>query len=382
MAEIRADLVGDSRSLVKSVDDVGKALDDVVDELEDTQKEGDTTERDLEANFRAIARASKDTGGDVGRSMDDGFDKAKQGADDFKDEAGGTAREVAASFDGSAESIAGGFQELAANAFAGFGPAGAVAGLAAAAGIGLAVAGFQAVAEAQALSEEAVADWATAYIEAGGKALTAGVKAAKFQEILTDPEKYKTASTNAKNWGVEVETAIAAMSGDKGAITDVTNALKLQGDEAEIAGDKARQLTEDSGGQLLVLTQQEQAYIDGRTALAKLNGEMDAGADRAELLSDYYKQLIDDADGATVQVDELGNQLYKLPSGEEILIEADTGQATTDISTFKGNVDTATKPVTQSVKVVVDDKAWRDWQPVMKNGRVEAYVMGTGRQVI
>ncbi len=79
----------------------------------------------------------------LGKKTKKAAEEGKSGMDDFKQEANQTARESAASFDGSAESIVDVFQEVAANAFQGFGPAGAVAGLAIAAGIGLGVKAFE-----------------------------------------------------------------------------------------------------------------------------------------------------------------------------------------------------------------------------------------------
>lgn len=93
-------------------------------------------ERSFRDAFDGARKESSDAGRDVGRNVDDGFDRAKAGAEDFRDEANDTAREAAASFDGSAASIGDAFQEVAANAFVGFGAAGAAAGLAAAAGLG------------------------------------------------------------------------------------------------------------------------------------------------------------------------------------------------------------------------------------------------------
>lgn len=103
MAEIRADLVGDSRGLVKSVTNVAEALEEVTDELQDVSKGGDKAEASLEDNFRAIAKAAREAdeatqkiGGTTRASMTD----AGRSTAEFKDEAKQNFGEVASSFSG------------------------------------------------------------------------------------------------------------------------------------------------------------------------------------------------------------------------------------------------------------------------------------------
>lgn len=161
-----------------SLDDVAKEAqrsgDDVDDSLKDSERSAERLERsfqDLADEARAVGKAGSAAGSDVDdgmRKADDGVSRAGDGLGEFKDEANSTAREAAASFDGSAESIGDAFQEVAANAFAGFGPAGAIAGLAAAAGIGLVIQGFEAAEEEQTEFRERVAELAQQFIETGG----------------------------------------------------------------------------------------------------------------------------------------------------------------------------------------------------------------------
>ena len=115
--------------------------DSIRDDVRDGVRGADTEVKKLEDSFKDAVRASKketgDLGKDLGTNVKKGTDDAKEGLHEFRDEANSTAKESAASFDGSFESVGDAIQEIAANAFAGFGPAGAVAGLAAAAGIGI-----------------------------------------------------------------------------------------------------------------------------------------------------------------------------------------------------------------------------------------------------
>lgn len=166
MAEFKADLVGDSSDLVKSIDNVGKALDKVVDDIEELPKEGDRAESALEANFRDIAKSAKKYGDDAGDNMKKGI---KDGLKEAGSEAGASGREGAASFAGGFDDVADFIQETLANALAGFGPAGAAAGVALAATLGAVLASASAAQEKLAEAREKAVDLASVIYENGGK---------------------------------------------------------------------------------------------------------------------------------------------------------------------------------------------------------------------
>lgn len=109
MAEMRADLVGDSRSLVKSVENVAEALEEVTDELKDVSKDGDKAESSLEDNFRAIARAAREADEateKIGSTTRKATREAGGATSEFKDEAKQNFGEVASSFSGDMASAA------------------------------------------------------------------------------------------------------------------------------------------------------------------------------------------------------------------------------------------------------------------------------------
>lgn len=137
-------------------DKPAKGLDDLADSAEDAGKKVDRA-------FDKIAASSKASLGKVDRAAHD----AEKGLDEFKDEAAGTSREAAASFQGVEDGLSA-VQEVAANAFAGFGPAGAAAGLLAAGGIGLVFSGLQKSADAANAAKDRVIGLAQAIQEAGG----------------------------------------------------------------------------------------------------------------------------------------------------------------------------------------------------------------------
>lgn len=140
------------RDLERDLDKAQDATEDLKDELDDTRDK-----------LKKLGFAAKDAGDDAKRGMQG----AEDGVKEMGEEAQSTAKEAAASFDGSAESILDAFQEVAANAFAGFGPAGALAGLAIAAGIGIAVGKFQEAEEAAEELRQKAIEYADEAREAG-----------------------------------------------------------------------------------------------------------------------------------------------------------------------------------------------------------------------
>lgn len=345
---IKIDFLSNVRDLIRGTDDTEKALDDVADSLDDmadaAKKGGRDAERsvdDLEDSFRDAARRAKDledAGKDAGRSVERGMDRAEDGVNEFKDEANSTARESAASFDGSAESIGDAFQEIAANAFSGFGPAGAIAGLAAAAGIGLAIAGFEDVGEASEESKARAAEWADAFIEAGGRVLTFQQEMAKVQEIITDSEQYDKAIENADLWGVSLETAISAMSGSESAIAEVTAALKGQRDEVEKDEAAADRFADTYGKQTTAQKLARDEYERGASSLSELTGEIQRGGEAADVLNRILVDNARNTAGATEKVDEFGDTIITLPGGHEVYIDAETGKATEDTEAIENKI--------------------------------------------
>jgi hypothetical protein len=185
-----------ARDAERALDDVGKSdgLDRVGENAEQAAKEVESATERMERSFKdAFDSAKKESDGaskKIGTDSRKGFDDAGEGAREFKDEANSTAKESAASFDGSAASIGDAFQEVAANAFAGFGPAGAAAGLAVAAGLGFAFSAFEKSKEqAQALRDRIgeIRDGLIAVRVDGEPAL--GQLADRIREIISETDE-------------------------------------------------------------------------------------------------------------------------------------------------------------------------------------------------
>lgn len=304
-----------------------EAVEGVGDEFKDTGREGDRAADKLEDSLKDVQQQSDRTSDGVGK-IREGFRRAEEGAEEFKNEANSTAREAAASFDGSAESIADAFQEVAANAFAGFGPAGAVAGLVAAAGIGLVISAIENVGEASEESRQRAAEWAQAYVEAGGKVLTTAITTAKVMDIATDPDKYTKATQNAKNWGVDVSTAINAMAGETWALNAVNDSLVTSAEKVNDEMSKTGEQYDWTGESMTDLVTRT---ANGQRAFDELTGEMQRGSEQADALSASLRNTAENTEGAATVVDEFGDKVTKLPDGTTIYVDAETGQATTDL---------------------------------------------------
>lgn len=210
---INIDLVADASKAIKEAGNLGTALGRVADDLDDVGKEGkdtdrkvsdafrdmskdaktagDNIERDAAGAFRGLADTARTTGRTVGDAVTDGTDRAGDGLSELGSEAAGTARETAASF-GSIEDAAGALQEVAANAFAGFGPAGMAAGLVAAAGIGLAISALTDQADQINANKEDMLSLAQTIRDNGG--------VLKQADYVAQMEEYGYAIQDTKEW--------------------------------------------------------------------------------------------------------------------------------------------------------------------------------------
>lgn len=325
------------RDMGLSAKQAERAVEGVGDEFKETGREGQRAGDKLEDALKDAQRESKDlgkAGRDAGDDVRKGMKRAEEGVDEFKDEAKQSIKETAASFSDITDAVDL-VQEVAANAFAGFGPAGVAAGATAAVGIGAAAAAFESVNEAEEESRKRAAEWAQAYIEAGGKVLSAATTVAIGLDIATDPERYKVAAENAKNWGVDVSVAIAAMAGEAWALKAAND--NLTESEQKIAAEMAEvgiqfDWSKQSMTDLSIETQA------GRTALEQLKDEMSRGAEQADAYSRYLAAVADNTAGATTQTDEFGDRVTALPDGTTIYIDAETGQATTDVNAIEQKI--------------------------------------------
>lgn len=353
---IKIDFVSNVSPFLRGTKDVDKALEDVSDSLDDVVKDGTKGTERLAGSFKELADSAKDSSKEIERSSGDGFSAASDNVAGFKDEAIQNFAEVASSFDGDISQMADGVQGLT---------GGLASALTPGIGIPVAVIGaiagafLQSWAESAEQSKQRVSDMYDDMQASGESFLSAQYLQTGIAAIFGDPDQIKKVQDRVKQLGSDTSTVARAMAGDEGAINKLL-------DEQARKHQTNLDLIDEQGGSLddksVKIDAENVKYEEQTQWLHDLGGEFDTAQSRARdahtAISDALISTINNAKGATVEVDELGNKLYTLPDGEQVLIEADTQQATTDLSKFKGDVDGATQPVTQKIALSVDRSAF------------------------
>jgi hypothetical protein len=400
---IKIEFLSDVKDVVRGADTIADKLQDVAGDLQDMAKAGDRSSDKLTDSFKdvskgldgagddaktfqeraahafkAVADKAEKSGKDVGTSQKQGLEKAGQGLDDFKSEANGTARETAASFDGSADSIAGSFQEVAANAFAGFGPAGAAAGLAVAAGLGIAQAMLQGNADKANELGERVTELAGKIREAGGdlgqvdfraemEEWGLGIQDTKeWWELFQDSAKTGLDTIKEKAGAAGVSW-VDAFKGTKGTMDDSRTALEqvdkalqaakdsavtyvnaIDGSTVTDEGDqkKIKALEElKKGYEENITTQQDAAeqsrLLDaaGIKTTAQIEAEKDALDDANDALATHASKLAEAA-GAALNADEA--ELQWSDTLKQSKADIEVNGKSTDINTEAGKANRQT----------------------------------------
>jgi len=321
------DLGGSLDDLTRDAQDTGRRTADALEEigdgakdagrdlerhLEDGAEAGESAAKGLEAKFRDVfgkVRGDAKVAGDkIGTEIETGTEQAEGGLDEFKDEANSTAREAAASFDGSADSIGDAFQEVAANAFAGFGPAGAIAGLGIAAGIGIGMAALNQTAEEAAETKQRIIDLAGAIRDAGGdleKIDWVGqfrdfgneiVDAKSWFEPWQDAgvTAFERISEEAERFGLDYAQLFQGMAGDQ------DNAAR----SLDVINDKIAELTreydasvqaqvnmsDERGRSASVIADEVAGLEDLKSRLQDASGQTDEAIELERLMQDAYAE--------------------------------------------------------------------------------------------
>lgn len=389
---------GIKSGVVKPLEDAEKALKN----LGDTNV-GKDIDRDLDAAQRAtknLKDETKDAANAIEREFRDAYRKVKDNADDAADGAGRgfgrmraageeVTQEVGSNLGEAVSSIRGDLSDLGqvgqdtlgglAATVAGMGPAGLAGAFALAAGavgLGALTAGQEEAKEKQEALNESAAKFAEGYIEGIDGAISASQVFAEINSIATDPERYKVAGTNAKNWGVDVSTAMRAMAGDATAIGTVEVALNRQKAAMDANAQGADNMAQNIEAATTGQSSANSTYLAGKAALDELSNGLTLGAEQAanaqRALFDYASQVGE----ATGETDELGNAIVRLPGGKEIVMDAETRQASEDVDAFDRKVQ-GVGDKTVSVKLHVDDGDLRYYE---RNTtlRIGAYVVPNG----
>lgn len=362
--------------IIEPLEDAEKALEDLgksrgPDQLEREMKTAQRSTEDLQDELTEAARdldklgfAARDAGDDGRR----GLDRIKAGAQEVQQEVGQNLGEAVSSIRGDFSDLGQVGQDtlggLAAtvSSMGPLGLAGAFALAAGAVGLGAFTAGQEEAAEKQEELNAKAAEWADAYTASAGRIVDASHVVAEIQAIATDPDRYKEARDAAKEWGVDIPTAMRAMAGDADALAVAQQSLAERTKEASEALEGTTSSASILGGAIKVLPED---IRDGQKRLDELNGTMAAGRlqalNAAQALYDYAT-----ATGtATGETDDLGNKIIELPSGKTIVVDAQTQTAYEDLDAIERR-QLAPKEVV--LRVRPDTSAWDNWQPNPKTG--------------
>lgn len=353
-----ADAVRGNKAVKDSLKDVADGADDVGDDItkafRDAAREAGWSGEKIEDALDEVARTADDTADDVVRSQRRMADQSKEVGQEVRQNLG---EGIANAARGDFESLADTIGDTLGGAVAGIGGiATAAVGAAGAVGLGALVAAFQLAEQERQKLEERASDLAQAYIDAGTTVLDTVTIAARTSEILTNPESRKEAEALRDALGVDLQTAVRALAGD-------TNALAVANGIVKDSEEEYRELMQKRGSDYKNLSAAEVERADQLQQqvdkVRELNGVTSDASETFKTQQAVLVGLINDAASATKEVDELGNQLFTLPDGRQIMIDADTGQATTDVSNFKGDVDGIPEVVTTVVKVSADTTSAR-----------------------
>lgn len=311
------------KDLERDLERAGKATDDLKDELDDARK-----------GLQKLGYAAKDAGDDAKRGMKG----AEDGVSEFRDEANSTAKEAAASFDGSAESIVDAFQEVAANAFAGFGPAGALAGLAIAAGIGIAVGEFQKAEEAAEELRQKAIEYADEAREAGISTDAWVTSAARIVERIKELEDTKSKDarwwfqkdpSNLEKWtdalaemGRDADEVSEVLSASDDVLKDYTKSLEKSQD-ALMEEIQLRRETADITNEAEVA--KTQALVDEYEAHQEVLDQLSEETNlRAQAQESSERQSAAGIDGALAQAEAEEEKADRIASAEQAVQDSVT----------------------------------------------------------
>ncbi|MFD6094537.1 hypothetical protein ACFWGN_20690 [Oerskovia sp. NPDC060338] len=150
--------------------DAGKAVDkQFADKVDDAGDEAKTLEKKFRDSFDGVKKESKTSGQSIGDDAKKGFGEASEATETFKNEARQNLSETVSSFRGDTEDLAQIAQDVLGGVVSDLGPLGMAAGTAAAAGIGIAVAKLQDMAEKINAAKEEAGALALEFKDAGGR---------------------------------------------------------------------------------------------------------------------------------------------------------------------------------------------------------------------
>lgn len=281
-------------------------LDAPAKQLEDVGDAAKHSGSQVEKAFKGIEQAS----GHASKEIKSDMRKAEGGLHDFKDEAHSSGKEAAASFSGEFSDVGDFIQEVAANAFGGFGAAGAAAGVAAAVGIGIVT---NAIAAAKQRIQE-LADGLTDLKLDSSLDTTAG-RIRQVLDTLRDQGELGRFRQAARDAGIDWGTYVRALAEGGPAADDVRRRLALLSDGAggleEIfttsgrAGADLFNRLQDQAAASDMATDAAGGYQEGLDSLTRSEEDAAAAAERHSKTVDAVQASFDSMGSATDELTAL-----------------------------------------------------------------------------
>lgn len=339
-----------TKKLVDAAREAGKSDDEIRDALRNYGVNAKDAERaigrvgdslnDLEDELRAAQRQSEK----LGDSVDDfdvrgrkAFGGVAEGAKEVTQEVGQNLGQAVSSFRGDLADLGQVGQDtlggLAAT-IAGTGPAGiaGAAGIAAGAlGLGLVTAEIQkGQKEAEILGDRLRKAYEEA-AESGAEYISIAQVIKDQQDLMYNDERateWAQVQRTQKETGLEWSTVLRANAGDLDAINVVQRELKESADTWHDSINDAANATD------FALIKDHWKQVEEASTLAG-EKQRESSARTSELLASEISKYGD----LEKQLDNVGNQVVTLPDGKEIFIDAKTGQASENLTRFKGDAD-------------------------------------------
>ena len=203
--------------------------------------------------------------------------------------------------------------------------------------------------------DEKFADVIRALVEMGG-AFDAAALQGRIRDIVNDTDKWAQANLISQQTGLDLGTVLSGMAGNAEDAALASQAFADVWDK--IPGSVDTKVMYDAKASLEGVT----SALDG--APAKIDA-VSAAMERQA--SQLYDAALASGE-ATGKIDELGNAIYRMPDGKEVVVNAQTQKAYEDLNALEQ------KPIPNkqfTVKALIDDSEVQAWRAPMKVGYVE-----------
>lgn len=331
---IKIRFLSDIADLLRGTKKAEEGIEDVEGSLKDVARAGDKTEKQVEQNLRQM-----------GKDADKASDKIKTGFKEAGEEAGQSGREAAASFSGGLEDVADFAQETLANALGGFGPAGAAAGVALAAGIGAALQGLADQQERLAEIRDAAADLASTLYQNQGTlpledaidnlftTLTRERKASGIEGLIDQWADFGTVLDSVKRTATVTHTPVRnlvrALSG-----TDISESRRQLAAVTDQLDDLLTKIRTASPGDALKMQDSINALLSVQTELKNVVGTADLARETMGAVGSSF-----DSAAYVAKVESVGQAWQNAATDAGDYITEQDGITTFDWSAYLTNAE-------------------------------------------